>query len=102
MLPKTYKLQLSTLLSEHIGPGTCDGCQLKAQHSYSSRKMEAKQPWQRISTIPFTDAVKAASNCVPSLAKEPQGKETTAWRWFFQWQGYCPTEDGHTHSSWQR
>lgn len=97
MLPKTYKLQLSTLLSEHIGPGTCDGCQLKAQHFYGSRKMEAKQPWQRICTIPFTDAVKAASNCVPSLVKELQGKETIARRCFFQWQGCYPTENGHAH-----
>lgn len=47
MLLKTYKLQLSTLLSEDIGPCTCDGRQLKTQHFYSLRKTEAGHPSDR-------------------------------------------------------
>lgn len=44
MLLKTHKLQLSSLLSEHIGPCTYDGSQLKTQHFHSLRKMETSYP----------------------------------------------------------
>lgn len=72
MLPKTYKLQLSALLSEHIGPGTCDGCQLKAQHLCSSGKMEPDIQVTMANDLHHSlqHAVKATSNCVPSLGKK--------------------------------
>jgi len=41
MLLKTFKLQLSALRSEHIGPWTRDGCQLETRQFRRVRKVEA-------------------------------------------------------------
>lgn len=84
MLLKTHKLQLSSLLSEHIGPCIYDGSQLKTQHFHSLRKMETGYPSDHgKGYAPFPSLMQTGSKshkqpCAQPCEGPPGGRTNTA------------------------
>jgi len=107
MLLKTYKLQLSTLLSEHIGPCTRDGRQPETQHFYSLRTTEAGHPGDcGKGYAPFPPLTQTGSRSHKRLGtwscEGAPGGRNDSQHWFCLGQRCCPTENGYSCSSLQR